>query len=50
MIVFANASVAKYAPFGKISEEHYDSIFRLPAIRIEVCRKRNPGHSFAGLR
>src|SRR6202142_723331 len=26
-IVFANAGVAKYAPFGKISEELYDSIF-----------------------
>jgi len=26
-IVFANAGVAKYAAFGKITEEHYDSIF-----------------------
>src|SRR5207245_10396118 len=26
-IVFANAGVAKYAPFGEITEEHYDSIF-----------------------
>ncbi len=26
-IVFANAGVAKYAPFGTITEEHYDSIF-----------------------
>jgi NAD(P)-dependent dehydrogenase (short-subunit alcohol dehydrogenase family) len=26
-IVFANAGVAKYAPFGKISEEFFDSIF-----------------------
>jgi NAD(P)-dependent dehydrogenase (short-subunit alcohol dehydrogenase family) len=26
-IVFANAGVAAYAPFGKITEEHYDSIF-----------------------
>src|SRR5213593_256672 len=26
-IVFANAGVATYAPFGKITEEHYDSIF-----------------------
>jgi NAD(P)-dependent dehydrogenase (short-subunit alcohol dehydrogenase family) len=26
-IVFANAGVAQYAPFGKITEEHYDSIF-----------------------
>ncbi len=26
-IVFANAGVAKYAPFGKITEEFYDSIF-----------------------
>jgi NAD(P)-dependent dehydrogenase (short-subunit alcohol dehydrogenase family) len=25
--VFANAGVAKYAPFGKITEELYDSIF-----------------------
>src|SRR5207245_6797174 len=24
-IVFANAGVAKYTPFGKITEEHYDS-------------------------
>ena len=28
-IVFANAGVAKYAPFGKITEEHYDSIFNI---------------------
>jgi NAD(P)-dependent dehydrogenase (short-subunit alcohol dehydrogenase family) len=26
-IVFANAGVAKYAPFGTITEEHYNSIF-----------------------
>src|SRR5580704_7624266 len=26
-IVFANAGVAKYAPFGTITEEHFDSIF-----------------------
>jgi NAD(P)-dependent dehydrogenase (short-subunit alcohol dehydrogenase family) len=26
-IVFANAGIAKIAPFGKITEEHYDSIF-----------------------
>ncbi len=26
-IVFANAGVAGYAPFGQITEEHYDSIF-----------------------
>jgi NAD(P)-dependent dehydrogenase (short-subunit alcohol dehydrogenase family) len=26
-VVFANAGVATYAPFGKITEEHYDSIF-----------------------
>ena len=26
-IVFANAGGAKYAPLGKITEEHYDSIF-----------------------
>src|SRR5229473_7216255 len=26
-IVFANAGAATYAPFGKITEEHYDSIF-----------------------
>jgi NAD(P)-dependent dehydrogenase (short-subunit alcohol dehydrogenase family) len=25
--VFANAAVATYAPFGKITEEHCDSIF-----------------------
>jgi NAD(P)-dependent dehydrogenase (short-subunit alcohol dehydrogenase family) len=28
-IVFANAGVATYAPFGKITEEHYDSIFNI---------------------
>jgi NAD(P)-dependent dehydrogenase (short-subunit alcohol dehydrogenase family) len=28
-IVFANAGVATYAPFGKITEEHYDSIFSI---------------------
>jgi NAD(P)-dependent dehydrogenase (short-subunit alcohol dehydrogenase family) len=26
-VVFANAGVATYAPFGKVTEEHYDSIF-----------------------
>ncbi len=28
-IVFANAGVAKYVPFGKITEELYDSIFNI---------------------
>ncbi len=28
-IVFANAGVAKYAPFAEITEEHYDSIFNI---------------------
>src|SRR6202046_3858139 len=28
-IVFANAGVAKYAPFGQITEEFYDSIFNI---------------------
>jgi NAD(P)-dependent dehydrogenase (short-subunit alcohol dehydrogenase family) len=28
-IVFANAGVAKYASFGEITEEHYDSIFNI---------------------
>src|SRR5258705_10387856 len=28
-IVFANAGVAKYAPFGEITEDHYDSIFNI---------------------
>ncbi len=28
-IVFANAGVAQYAPFGKITEELYDSIFNI---------------------
>jgi NAD(P)-dependent dehydrogenase (short-subunit alcohol dehydrogenase family) len=28
-VVFANAAVATYAPFGKITEEHYDSIFNV---------------------
>src|ERR1700688_608881 len=28
-IVFSNAGVAKYAPFGKITEELYDSIFSI---------------------
>jgi NAD(P)-dependent dehydrogenase (short-subunit alcohol dehydrogenase family) len=28
-IVFANAGVAKYARFGTITEEHYDSIFNI---------------------
>ena len=28
-IVFANAGVAKYAAFGKITEELYDSIFNI---------------------
>jgi NAD(P)-dependent dehydrogenase (short-subunit alcohol dehydrogenase family) len=28
-IVFANAGVATYAPFGKITEEHFDSIFNI---------------------
>src|SRR5580700_1831399 len=28
-IVFANAGVAKYAPFGKVTQEFYDSIFNI---------------------
>src|ERR1700724_3331882 len=28
-IVFANAGIAKYAPFGAITEEPYDSIFNI---------------------
>src|ERR1700730_15152980 len=28
-IVFANAGIAKYAPFGAITEEFYDSIFNI---------------------
>src|SRR5437867_10734112 len=28
-IVFANAGVATYSPLGKITEEHYDSIFNI---------------------
>jgi NAD(P)-dependent dehydrogenase (short-subunit alcohol dehydrogenase family) len=28
-IVFANAGVAKVAPFGEITEEHYDAIFNI---------------------
>src|SRR5713226_6513041 len=28
-VVFANAGVATYAPLGKITEEHYDSIFNI---------------------
>jgi NAD(P)-dependent dehydrogenase (short-subunit alcohol dehydrogenase family) len=28
-IVFANAGAATYAAFGKITEEHYDSIFSI---------------------
>jgi NAD(P)-dependent dehydrogenase (short-subunit alcohol dehydrogenase family) len=28
-IVFANAGVAQYAPFGRITEEHFDSIFNI---------------------
>src|SRR5256886_9264577 len=28
-IVFANAGAATYSPFGKITEEHYDSIFSI---------------------
>jgi NAD(P)-dependent dehydrogenase (short-subunit alcohol dehydrogenase family) len=28
-IVFANAGIAKHAPFGQINEEHYDSIFNI---------------------
>jgi NAD(P)-dependent dehydrogenase (short-subunit alcohol dehydrogenase family) len=28
-VLFANAGVAKYAPLGEITEEHYDSIFNI---------------------
>src|SRR5712692_59061 len=28
-VVFANAGAATYTPFGKITEEHYDSIFNI---------------------
>jgi NAD(P)-dependent dehydrogenase (short-subunit alcohol dehydrogenase family) len=40
-IVFANAGVAKFAPFGKISEEHYDSIFNINVkASCSQCRRR----------
>jgi NAD(P)-dependent dehydrogenase (short-subunit alcohol dehydrogenase family) len=32
-IVFANAGIAKIAPFGTITEEHYDSIFEGHSIK-----------------
>src|SRR6058998_4345161 len=28
-VVFANAGIAKYAPLGAITEEHYDTIFNI---------------------
>src|SRR5256884_2428941 len=28
-VVFPNAGIAQYAPFGAITEEHYDSIFNI---------------------
>ena len=40
-VVFANAGVAKYAPFGKIAEELYDSIF-------DIKRQRPPVHGAEG--
>ena len=40
-VMFANAGVAKYAPFGKITEEFYDSIF-------QHQRERSPFHSAEG--
>src|SRR5436190_23576510 len=33
-IVFANAGIAKYAPFGSITEELYDSIFNINVIGV----------------
>ena len=33
-IVFANAGVAKYAPFGEITEQFYDSIFNINVKRL----------------
>src|SRR5712692_9278230 len=35
-IVFANAGAATFAPFGEITEEHYDSIFNINVKGIRV--------------
>jgi NAD(P)-dependent dehydrogenase (short-subunit alcohol dehydrogenase family) len=35
-IVFANADAAQYAPFGKITEEHYDYIRFARSTRVEA--------------
>jgi NAD(P)-dependent dehydrogenase (short-subunit alcohol dehydrogenase family) len=40
-IVFANAGVARLAPFGTITEEFYDSIFNINVkASCSRCRKR----------
>lgn len=41
-VVFANAGVAKYAPFGNITEELYDTIFNTNVRRLLFTRKTAP--------
>ena len=41
-IVFANAGVAKYAAFGKINEDHYDSIFGINVKGLLTVQKALP--------
>jgi NAD(P)-dependent dehydrogenase (short-subunit alcohol dehydrogenase family) len=48
-IVFANAGVAKYAPFGEITEELYDSTFDINVFTVQkalpLCRMALPSSS-----
>src|SRR6266571_4301570 len=37
-VVFANAGGAKFAPLGKITEEHYDSIFNIIVFFLMIRR------------
>ena len=33
-IIFANAGIGEFVPFGKVSEEHFDKLFNLSLIHI----------------
>jgi NAD(P)-dependent dehydrogenase (short-subunit alcohol dehydrogenase family) len=41
-VVFANASVAEFAPLGEITEEHFDRLYSTSMLRERCSRYKRP--------